>query len=78
MSRFISEKAVCALTSLARATIRRKVAEGTFPAPYALGERKVNRKGQLTGRIAWDEAEVLEWNAERKRLGRIVRFESRP
>lgn len=78
MSRFISEKAVCALTSLSRATIRRKVEAGTFPSPYSLGERKVNSKGQLTGRIAWDEAEVLEWNAERKRLGRIVRLESRP
>ncbi len=78
MSELISIKTVCALTSYSRATLWRKVAEGTFPAPIALSERKVNRLGRLTGRIAWVRAEVEAWCAERIKVGRIVRLESRP
>jgi prophage regulatory protein len=70
----LSMKQVCILTSLSRAGILRKVQAGTFPAPIALGERKRNRKGQLTGRIAWVREEVEAWIADRIKMGRIVKL----
>ena len=78
MSKLLSEKAVCELTSLSRASVRRGVEAGTFPAPLALGERKLNKLGRVTGRIAWVEEEIKKWIADRLKLGRIVRLESRP
>lgn len=65
MLKFISMRQVCERTSLARASIYRKVAEGKFPKFYPLDERKTNTKGRLTGRIAWLESEVDEWLAAR-------------
>lgn len=78
MSKLVSLKVVCSLTSLARASVWRGVEAGTFPAPLALGERKLNKLGRPTGRIAWSEEEVLRWIADRIKVGRIVRLESRP
>ena len=63
--RLISLKEVCFKTSLSRASIYRKVAEGTFPHYVGLGKRTPNSKGRLTGRIGWLEAKVDEWIAER-------------
>lgn len=74
MSRLLSMKQVCERTSLSRASILRKVDDEKFPAPVALGERKRNRRGQLTGRIAWVEEEVDAWIADRLKVGRIVRM----
>lgn len=72
--RLISMKQVCEKTSLARASIYRKVEDGKFPKPLALDERKLSESrntkrgvmpGQLTGRIAFVESEVDEWIAKR-------------
>ena len=43
--------AVCAATSLARATVYRLIARGDFPKPCKLSER----------RVAWPEEVVMEW-----------------
>ena len=47
-------------TGLSRSTIYLRVAEGTFPKPISLGARAV----------AWIDAEVDEWIAERIALSR--------
>ena len=44
-----------ALTGLARATIYRYIAAGTFPKAIPLGERSVG----------WLESEILEWMSAR-------------
>lgn len=73
MQRLMSMKQVCDLTSLSRATIYRKVDDGTFPAPIALGDRKRNKLGQLTGRIAFIAELVEKWITDRIRAARITR-----
>jgi len=49
--RLIKLKEVTALTSLARATVYKYIAAGTFPKQVSLGANCV----------AWIEEEVLEW-----------------
>ncbi|MGA4815343.1 helix-turn-helix transcriptional regulator [Pseudomonas aeruginosa] len=53
--RIISLKEVMDLTSLARSTIYKYIALGTFPLPLSVGERCVR----------WLESEVHEWILER-------------
>lgn len=74
MSNLLTMKEVCIRTSLSRAEIWRKVDRKVFPAPCTLGERKCNKLGRPTGRIAWVEEEVEAWIAERLKVGRIVRL----
>lgn len=61
--RLLSMKQVVEKTSLSRASIYRKMAEGKFPPCIALGERKRNKLGQLTGRIAFVEDLIESWLA---------------
>ena len=49
--KLIDRKEVTALTTLARATIYKKMSEGGFPKQVSLGANCV----------AWVESEVLEW-----------------
>lgn len=44
-------RAVIELTSLSKATIYRKVADGTFPRPLKIGK----------SRVAWREADIAAW-----------------
>ncbi len=53
--KFLRLKSVMALTGLARATIYRYIAAGTFPKAIPLGERSVG----------WLESEILEWMSAR-------------
>lgn len=55
--KFMRLNDVKAATGLARSTIYKYVKQGIFPAPVSLGGRSV----------AWVEAEVLAWIAERIR-----------
>lgn len=50
-TRFLSSKAVEALTTFSRSTLDRKVAAGEFPAPIRISQR----------RKAYPEAAVHEW-----------------
>lgn len=51
LRRFYTMGEVEAITSLSRATIYRKMAQGTFPASVPISE----------GRIGWDRGTVDEW-----------------
>lgn len=53
--RFIGHRAVCKLVCLSRETIRKLEAEKSFPARIRIGNR----------RVAWLEAEVISWIADR-------------
>ena len=70
MAKLLSLAQVCELTSLSRASIYRKVEEGKFPKPIELDERRISkprkdgRPGQLTGRIAFVEHEVVKTIAD--------------
>jgi predicted DNA-binding transcriptional regulator AlpA len=55
---FLTEAATSQLTTLSRATIRRKVAAGDFPAPVQISER----------RKAFKESAVRQWMAEREHV----------
>lgn len=50
----MSIKDVARETSLHRATIYRRIASGTFPAPRSLGGR----------RVAWREVDIEAWKAD--------------
>ena len=52
---FWRQPKVSQIVGLRRATIYRRIAEGTFPAPISLGARAV----------AWNSADVLRWMEER-------------
>lgn len=49
--RFIRLKEVLALTSLARSTVYKYIAQGLFPKPVSLGGKSV----------AWVESEIQAW-----------------
>jgi prophage regulatory protein len=51
--KFLRLQAVMDAVGLARATIYKRIKEGTFPAPVQLGPRAV----------AWDESAIAEWQA---------------
>jgi len=56
--RLVDLDAVMDLTSLRRATIYAMVKDGEFPKPRKLGKR----------RIAWREADVIEWLESRQQV----------
>jgi prophage regulatory protein len=51
----LREAQVCALTGLSHATVRRRVAAGTFPPPRKLGD---DRHGAASG---WLASEITRW-----------------
>lgn len=53
--KFLPPPVVMDRTSLSRTTLWRMVRAGTFPRPIPLSP----------GRVAWSEAEVSQWMAER-------------
>ena len=58
--RYLRRNEVERSAGLARSTIYRRIAEGTFPSPYALGPNCVR----------WRESELVEWkNGHQKSLG---------
>ncbi|HEY7215762.1 MAG TPA: AlpA family phage regulatory protein [Thermoanaerobaculia bacterium] len=60
LRRFYSMGEVEAITSLSRATIYRKMANGTFPAAVPISE----------GRVGWERRAVDEWCEARLGGGR--------
>jgi prophage regulatory protein len=57
LDRLLPMSKVIDLTSLSKATVYRKVAEGTFPAPLRIG----------TSRVAWSESDIAQWIKTRTR-----------
>lgn len=55
MAQFLTPKAVCQRIALSRATLDRMVAEGKFPKPIRLTER----------RLAYEESKVAAWMADK-------------
>ena len=51
---------VCKLTGLAKATIYKKVKEGSFPPPIRLGARSVGWR--MSDILAWLEAPERQWD----------------
>lgn len=51
---------VIELTSLSKATIYRKVQDGSFPKQHVMS---IGKTGRL-GRVAWLDAQVKNWIAE--------------
>ncbi len=47
---------VCEMTGFSRATIYRKITDGTFPRPFKLGEKA----------IAWRVSVIEQWISERE------------
>ncbi len=58
--RIVRRDEVSKLTGLARATIYKKVADGSFPAPIRLGTRSVGWR--LSDIIAWLQAPERRWD----------------
>ena len=58
--RIIRRDEVCQLTGLARATIYKKVADGSFPPPIRLGPRSVGWR--LPDVIGWIQAPERKWD----------------
>lgn len=58
--RVIRREEVSQLTGLARATIYKKVADGSFPPPIRLGTRSVGWR--LSDVVAWLQAPERNWD----------------
>ena len=58
--RIVRRDEVSKLTGLARATIYKKVSDGSFPAPIRLGARSVGWR--LSDIIAWLQAPERRWD----------------
>jgi prophage regulatory protein len=57
LDRLLTVPAVVDLTSLSKATVYRKVADGSFPAPLKIGK----------SRVAWREQDIADWVARQPR-----------
>ena len=57
LDRLLAMPAVVHLTSLSKATVYRKVADGSFPAPLKIGK----------SRVAWRERDIVDWLARQPR-----------
>ena len=62
----LREAQVCALTGLSHATVRRRVAAGSFPPPVKLGD---DRHGGASG---WLASEVTRWIRSLRREAPIL------
>ena len=58
--RIVRRDEVSRLTGLARATIYKKVADGSFPEPIRLGARSVGWR--LSDIVAWLQAPERRWD----------------
>ena len=56
-NRCVRIRRVCEMTGMSRASVYRKITEGTFPKPFKLGESM----------SAWRVATIEAWIAERER-----------
>ena len=56
-NRCVRIRQVCEMTGMSRASVYRKITEGTFPKPFKLGESM----------SAWRVATIEAWIAERER-----------
>lgn len=56
-NRCVRIRQVCEMTGMSRASVYRKIVEGTFPKPFKLGESM----------SAWRVATIETWIAERER-----------
>jgi prophage regulatory protein len=54
IDRFLPMSSVADLTSLSKASIYRKIGDGTFPPPLKIGK----------SRVAWRESAIAAWMAE--------------
>jgi prophage regulatory protein len=54
LERLLRISSVMEVTSLSKASIYRKLAEGTFPAPLKIGK----------SRVAWRQSAIAAWMAE--------------
>jgi prophage regulatory protein len=52
---FLDPRTVCALTTLSRTTLWRRVRDGKFPSPVRISD----------GRVAWPKAVVEQWLKEK-------------
>ena len=57
VDRLLSFKRVLEVTSLSRATLYRKIGDGSFPVPLKIGG----------SRVAWKERDIAEWIARQPR-----------
>ena len=57
VDRLLPLKRVLEVTSLSRATLYRKIEDGSFPAPLKIGR----------SRIAWRERDIIDWIARQPR-----------
>ena len=55
--RLLPFKRVLEVTSLSRATLYRKIGDGSFPAPLKIGK----------SRVAWRERDIVDWLARQPR-----------
>lgn len=56
LDRFLSLHDVICLTTLAKATIYRRIAQGTFPKPVVLSRTKV----------AWSARDIAKWQSDQR------------
>jgi len=57
LDRLLPMPKVIDLTSFSKATVYRKVADGSFPAPLKIGK----------SRVAWRQSDIAAWLAEQSR-----------
>lgn len=57
----LREAEVLQLVPFGRTTLRAKVAEGTFPAPFGVGRIMKHPDGDRPSLVAWDADEVDAW-----------------
>ena len=55
--RYIRKREVLNLTSMSASTLQRRINDKSFPSPFEIS----------LGRVAWREAEVVEWLASRSK-----------
>jgi prophage regulatory protein len=60
--RYLRRREVEAATGLARSTIYRRIEQGTFPAPFALGSNCVR----------WREQDLIEWKSAHSRTREVA------
>ena len=58
----LRESQVLALTGLSRSTIRRRIADGEFPAPVKLGDDK------MQSAAGWLASEIVAWMRSLRRI----------
>ena len=70
----LREAEVLQLVPFGRSTLRAKVAEGTFPAPFGVGRIMKHPDGDRPSLVAWDADEVADWVEAQKVDANRVRW----